>query len=243
MGVVAGVGDGVVVFVGVRVGAGVRVVAGVGDVDGVRAEVADCIRATRVADGVCAGVLGSDVGVAGGIGGVGVWVAAIVGVVVGVGDCVAVGIRVGIGVMNGLAVVVGVWMSGLGSRATPVAIAVGVVADGVGAAVGLDVGAGMVAVGMVGVGGCRSDSRMIVNVGVGCGMTGVAAGLGWMMGAGEVGAPPHPIRVSSRVLAIAWARAARIGLGGYLYEGGERVLGGDFAYDGAGLDAGVGEGD
>lgn len=144
------------------------------------------------------------------------------------GVCVAVGVRVGVGVMDVLAVVVGVGVGGV------------MVADGVGAAVGLDVGAGMVAVGMGGVGGCRSDSRMIVNVGVGCGMTGVAAGLGWMMGAGEVGAPPHPIRVSSRMLAIAWARAARIGLGIYLYEGGERVLGGDFAYDGAGLDAGVG---
>ena len=102
------------VFVGIRIGAGVWVVAGVGvgDVDGVRAEVADCIRATRVADGVCAGFLGSDVGVVGSVGAVGVWVAAIVGVGVGVGGCgagvcVSGGARVGVGVMDGLAVVVG----------------------------------------------------------------------------------------------------------------------------------------
>ena len=76
-------------------------------------------------------------------------------------------------------------------------------------------------------------------------MTGVVAGLGWMMGAGEVGAPPQARRareLSSSRLARGRARAAHIGLGIYLYEGGERVFRGDFAYDGAGLDAGVGEG-
>ena len=130
------------------------------------------------------------------------------------GVCVAVGIRVGIGVMAGLAVVVGVWVSGLWRRTTLVAIAVCVVADGVGAAVGLDVGAGMVAVGMAGVGGCRSDSSMIVKVGVGGGVMRVVAGLGWMMGAGGVGAPPQTRRarglmISSR-LARGRARAARI---------------------------------
>ena len=87
-----------------------------------------------------------------------------------------------------------------------------VVADGVGAAVGLAVGAGMAAGGLVGVGGCRSDSRMIVKVGVGGGVMGIATGLGWTMGAevGGVGAPPHPIRVSSRMLARVWMEAERI---------------------------------
>ena len=119
------------------------------------------------------------------------------------------------------------------------------VADGVGAVVGMYCGAGVAVAGMAGVGGCKSDSRMIVKVGVGGGVMGVVAMLGCVMGAvgtGGVGAPPHPIRVSSRMLARVWMEAARIVLGIYLYEGGERVLGGDFADDGAGLDAGVGEG-
>ena len=126
------------------------------------------------------------------------------------GGCgvIGVGVDVGVSVMDGLAVVVGVSV-GMGVGGV-------MVADGVGAAVGLAVGAGMVAVGMAGVGGCRSDSRMIVNVGVGCGVIGVGGALGWVMGAagmGEAGAPPQARRAReliSSMLARGRARAARI---------------------------------
>lgn len=166
------------------------------------------------------------------------------GVRVGAGDCVVVGARVGdglgVGVMDGLAIVVGAGVGDVVGAGVGNGVSVGV-ADGV--------GAGAVAVGRaggVGVGGWRSDSRMIVKVGVGWGVMGV---VGWAIGAGVwmvgVGAPPQASRasvaISSRTLARAWWAAARIcGLGGYFYEGRESVLGGDFADDGAGLDAGVG---
>ena len=88
---------------------------------------------------------------------------------------------------------------------------------------------------------------MIVKVGVGCGVMEASGELGCAVGTGGVGAPPQASRArvasGSRTLARAWWAAARIcGLGGYFYEGRELGLGGDFAYDGAGLDAGVCEG-
>ena len=174
-----------------------------------------CVGA-RVADGVR-------------VGGIGVWVA----------DGVRVGEELGAGVKVGLVFVVGV----------EVEMRVG---DAVGAGVDvgeLEIGAMAVAVAVsAGVGGCRSDSRMIVKVGVGCGVTEASGELGCIIGVGAgtgaAGGAAQPNRasvLSSRTLAKGRVMA-RIGLGGYFYEGRERVLGGDFAYYGAGLDAGVGKG-
>ena len=141
----------------------------------------------------------------------------------GVGVFVAVGVGLDVGVDVGVRVgdVVGegVDVGGFGRGATVVVLGVGDrrvtrFASGVGAA---GVGGCVVAVccaGDVGVGGCRSDSRMIVKVEVGRWVMGVIAGLVWVMGVtglGEVGAPPQfsRVRAVSSVVASR-VRAARI---------------------------------
>ena len=150
----------------------------------------------RVGVGVLVAVgEGMDVGVAGGLAIMGV------DVVMRVGDVVGVGVDVGV-FGSGATVVV------VDRRVARFASGVGVV--GVGGCAGVVWGAGD-----VGVGGWRSDSRMIVKVGVGCGvMMGAVAGPVWVMGAGVgvggVGAPPQFSRVRAVSSVVARDRAARI---------------------------------
>lgn len=229
---------------GTAEGVGVVVDAGVGVSDGVGDGVVDGVGVVGVSDGLDAGVSdgidaeiaggagfmdGLGVGVSDGVGAVGVWVAvfagiwarvvAIVGVRVGAGVCVAVGVGVSTGVCVAVDVgmrvedSVGAGASMVGSGTVVVVLGVGVrdcrvarFASGDGAVVGLASG--------VEVGGWRSDSRMIVKVGVGRWVIGAIAGLVCVMGAGMgvggVGAPPQFSRVMAVSSVVARDRAARI---------------------------------
>ena len=228
-GVAYDVGRGVAVDTGVATGVDGGVVDGVGVAgvsDGLDAGVSDGIDA-EIAGG--AGFMdGLGVGVSDGAGAADIWVAvagvwarvmAIVGVRAGAGVCVAVGVGVSAGVCVAVDVgmrvgdAVGAGAGMVGSGAAVVALGVGVwdcrvarFASGGGVVVAL--------AGGVGVEGWRSDSRMIVKVGVGCGSIWVVAGLVCVMGAGMgvggVGAPPQFSRVSAVSSVVARDRAARI---------------------------------